>query len=52
MTMQCLSHETLIEGRVRQSRGSVEVQVAHPQPTMGMPMLVPEPSTVIMACTR
>ncbi len=38
-----------MEGRVRVSRGSDEVHVEQPQPTMGMPMLVPLPSTVMVA---
>jgi hypothetical protein len=34
---------------VRLARGSDEVQVAQVQPTMGTPILVPLPSTVMVA---
>src|ERR1051326_174282 len=38
-----------MEGRRRLSRGSSEVQTAQPQPIVGTPTLVPEPSTTMLS---
>ena len=43
------SYSSMIEGRVRRSRGSVEWQTAQSHPSVGTPIEVPLPNTVNVA---
>src|SRR6266581_3386262 len=49
MTTFCPLRESSIEGRNRLSRGSSERHTRHGQPSVGTPMDVPEPRTVIVS---
>src|SRR6266568_87857 len=49
MTTFCPLRESSIEGRNRLSRGSFERHTRHVQPSVGTPMDVPEPRTVIVS---
>src|SRR5580700_7076735 len=46
------ANSSMIEGRVRRSRGSLERQTTQSQPSVGTPMDVPLPSTVSVAFMR
>ena len=52
MTTFCLLRERRIEGRRRLSRGSFEWQTRQGQPSVGTPIEVPEPRTVIFSGVR
>lgn len=49
MTTFWPSRERRMEGRRRLSRGSAEAQTRHGQPSVGTPIEVPEPRTVIFS---
>src|SRR6201994_3491460 len=49
ITTRCPSQATAMDGRVRRSRGSVEVHTRQAQPSVGTPMEVPLPNMVISA---
>src|SRR5207248_9669536 len=52
MTTFWPSRDKRMEGRRRLSRGSVELQTRHGQPSVGTPIDVPEPRTVIFNGVR
>ena len=50
MSTRWPSHVTVAEGRIRRSRGSVEVQTRQSHPSVGTPIEVPLPRIVRTAC--